>query len=128
MFSCASRSAGPRRIGKYGSQAAKPNLALPAAGGSAGIRPGGVERAKAGAEDFGGNADAGKPGVVDQQQWKGRAYFAVRDASATGYVCGKGACDGGTDGQERARDSGIGCKGCGGEALRGEGQAPARRA
>src|SRR6266705_3385535 len=78
--------------------------------------PGGIERAKAGAEDFGSDADAGKPGVVHQQQWKGRAYFAVCDASATGYVCGKGACDGGTDGQERASDSGIGCKGCGGEA------------
>src|SRR6266550_5222020 len=109
----------------YGSQAAKPNLALPAAGGSAGVRSGGIERAKAGAEDFGGDADAGKPGVVHQQQWKGRAYFAVCDASATGYVCGKGACDGGTDGQERASDSGIGCKGCSGDALRGEGQAAA---
>src|SRR5882762_2561355 len=92
---------------------------------SAGVRPGGVKRAKAGAEDFGGDADAGKPGVVHQQQWKGRAYFAVCDASATRYVCGKGAGDGGTDGQERASDSGIGRKGRGSEALRGEGQAPA---
>src|SRR5260370_14125908 len=116
MFSCASRSAGPRRIGKYGSQAAKPNLALPAAGGSAGVRAGGVERAKAGAEDFGGDARAGKPGVIDQQQWKSRAYLAVRDASATGYVCGEGARARGTERQQKASDPGIGCKGCGGEA------------
>src|SRR5258708_35705481 len=125
MFSCASRSAGPRRIGKYGAQAAKPNLALPAGGGSAGVRAGAVERAKAGAEGFGGDANAGKPGVIDQQQWKGRADLAVRDASGTGYVCGEGARDRGTGRQERASDPGTGCKGCGGETLRGEGKAAA---
>src|SRR5260370_7338156 len=125
MFSCASRSAGPRRIGKYGSQAAKPNLALPAAGGSAGVRAGAVERAKAGAEGFGGDANAGKPGRIEQQQWKGRADRAVRDASGTGYVCGEGARDRGTGRQERASDPGTGCKGCGGETLRGEGEAAA---
>src|SRR5260370_30521432 len=109
MFSCASRSAGPRRIGKYGSQAAKPNLALPAAGGGAGVRAGTVERAKAGAEGFGGDANAGKTGVIDQQQWKGRADLAVRDASGTGEGCGEGARGRGAGGAGRARDPGTGC-------------------
>src|SRR5260370_38407326 len=125
MCPCALRSEGPRRIGRYGSKATKPDFAVPAAGGSAGVRAGGVERAKAGAKDFGGVADAGKPGLVDQQQWEGGAHRALRDASATGYVCGKGARDRGTDGQERASDFGIGRKGRGSEALRGEGQAHA---
>src|SRR5260370_2476552 len=125
MFSCGSRSAGPRRIGKYGSQDGRRNMALAGAGGSAGVRAGAVERAKAGAEGFGGDASAGKPGVIDQQQWKGRADLAVRDASGTGYVCGEGARDRGTGRQERASDPGTGCKGCGGETLRGEGKAAA---
>src|SRR5260370_20805878 len=123
MFSCASRSAGPRRMGGYGSREGKTRLGLPAAGGSAGVRAGAVERAKAGAEGFGGDANAGKPGVIDQQQWKGRADLAVRDASGTGYVCGEGARDRGTGRQERASDPGTGCKGCGGETVRGEGEA-----
>src|SRR5260370_7540299 len=110
MFPCASRSAGPRRIGKYGSQAANPNLALPAAGGSAGVRAGAVERAKAGAEGFGGDANAGKPGVIDQPQWKGRADLAVRDASGTGYAWGEGARHGGTGPQEQPRYPEPRCK------------------
>src|SRR5882724_1052421 len=93
---CALRSAGARRIGRNGSQAAKPNIAVPAAGGRAGVCAGGVERAKAGAEGCRGGADTGKPGFVHQQQRKSRAHRAVRYASATGYVCGKGARDGGT--------------------------------
>src|SRR5260370_1720524 len=104
MFSCASRSAGPRRIGKYGSQAAKPNLALPAAGGSAGVRAGAVERAKAGAEGFGGDGNAGKPGVIDQQQWKGRAALAGWDWGGTGYACGVGARARGAGGAKRDTD------------------------
>src|SRR6267143_3554779 len=129
MRPCAlqSSSTEPRGIGRNGSQAAKSNFALPGAGGSAGVRWRRAERAKASAEDFGGYADAGEPGVVHQQQWKGRAHRALRDASATGYVCGKGARDRGTGRQERASDPGIGCKRCGGETLRGEGKAPARR-
>src|SRR5256886_8256657 len=115
----------PRRIGEYGSPVAKSNFALPAAGGSAGVRTGGIERAKASGKDFSGDADAGKPGYLHQQQWKGRAHRALRDAGATGYVRRKGARDRGTDDQERADDSRIGCKGCGGAALRGAGQASA---
>src|SRR5713101_1623778 len=123
MYSCVLGSEGePGRITEYGSQTAKPDRALPAAGGGPGVRGGGAERAKAGAKDFSGGADARKSGVVYQQQRESRADLAVRDAGTTGYVCGKGARGRGTDGQERASDSGIGRKGCGSPACRSEGE------
>src|SRR6266481_5610006 len=116
---CALRAAGARRIGRNGSQAAKPDIALPGAGRSAGIRAGGVERAKAGAKGCGGGADTGKPGFVHQQQRKSGAYRAFCDASATGYVCGEGACNGRTVRQEGTSATGTRRQGSGSEACRG---------
>src|SRR2546430_13056052 len=37
-------------------------------------------RSQAGAEDLGGDANPGEPGVVHQQQWEGRAHRALCDA------------------------------------------------
>src|SRR5216683_6619454 len=124
MCPCALRSAGPRRIGRNGSQAAKPNLALPAAGGSAGVRWGEGKRAKAGAQDFGGDADARKPGLVHQQQRKGRAHLALRDASATGYVCAEGERARRAAREEGATAAGTGRQGCSGAACGREGETP----
>src|SRR5260370_343458 len=124
MCPCALRSAGPRRIGRNGSQAAKPNLALPAAGGGAGVRWGGGKRAKGGGPDFRGEACGGEPGLVRQQQRKGRAHLALRDAGATGYVCAEGECARRAAGEEGPTAAGTGRQGRGGAACGGEGETP----
>src|SRR6266849_6926269 len=81
----------PHRIGTNGSATAKLDLALPAGGGSPGVCDDLAERAKAGGEDFRSDANPGEPGIIDRQQRKSGADRAVRDAGATGYVCGEGA-------------------------------------
>src|SRR6266581_3314073 len=82
MCPCALRSAGPRRIGRNGSQAAKSNFALPGSGGGAGVRGDKVERTKASAEDFGSDADAGEPCLVDLQQRLTAQQAATQDELA----------------------------------------------
>src|SRR5205823_6175545 len=83
-------------------QAAKSNFALPGTGGGAGIHRRRAERAQAGAEDLGGDANPGEPGVVHQQQWEGRAHRALCDAGATGYICAEGKRSRGSGRQEGA--------------------------
>src|SRR5260370_37553332 len=80
----AQRSAGAGGIGKYGSQAAKSDFALPGAGRSAGVRGDKVERAKAGAEGFGGEAGAREPGFVHQPERKSGPPQSIRYARPTG--------------------------------------------
>jgi hypothetical protein len=79
-----------REIGEDGSKAAKPDIYFPADGSRAGVSFGVAERKEAGGEDLGGNANARKPGVVDQQQRESGADHTVRDEGAAGHVCRKG--------------------------------------
>src|SRR6266436_823057 len=126
MRPCAlqSSSAGPRGIGRNGSQAAKSDFALPGAGSSAGDGWARVERTKASAKDIGGDAGAREPGVVHQQQRKGRAHRPLRDASATGYICAEGKRSRRADREEGTSAAGIGCQGRGGTTGGSEGKTP----
>src|ERR1700682_109977 len=106
------------RIGTNGSATAKPDFALPAVGGCLGVYHDLAERAKAGGKDFRRDANARKPGVFHHQQRKSGNDRAVCDASTTGYVCEKGACEGGATSQKGAAAAGIERAGCVGAAFR----------
>src|SRR5208282_413859 len=112
-------------IEEDGSKVAKADCDFSAAGGSGGDSIGVVEREEAGGEDIGGDADAGKFGVVDQQQWESGADIALCDEGATGYVCAEDLYIGRADGEEGAAAAGVECEGSDGAVGGNAGEAAA---
>ena len=92
-MSCGARRARLFGIGEHGTETAKPDCDLAASGSRGGDISGVALGEEAGGENIGGDAHAGKPRVVDQQQRESGADFTVRDEGAVEYVCEKDLCD-----------------------------------